>query len=215
MPLAVPSTISLSQVNTELAQTSTQIISTSNTLVRSVASVETGSYGLSNLRWGINFPGRQVSVSNATAINGIRYNSGPGITISSRSTGTGARFANSILSITAAGTIRYAADNLIVVGGSSFTRTWLTSGASSDYTANLSIIFGSLTGGNTTGTDLSLSQTRTWFVRASVAASGTPLFVDRSASGRLIIKSEGIVLIDRPISFSAYAERFSGGPAPI
>lgn len=196
-----PSIIKFSDVNTELGQTTTQIIRTSNNHVRNVAAAGlSGEYGFSDLRWGINFPGRYVEADNAFNLNRIQYRSTSAITISAINAAPGGRSANATISIESGGTIKYQA---VSVGTNTFSRTWLTSGVNSDYTANLHLTSGSITTGSTTNTDLALSTTRTWTVRSVALGAGSE--DSDSATGVLIIKSGGVELFRRSFFLETFA----------
>lgn len=199
-----PSVIKFSDVNTELAQSASQIITTSNNHVRNVAAAGlSGEYGFSDLRWGINFPGRRVVASTTSGFNEIRYRTNSLIVVDAEYILAGAaRAANATIRINNSGTIQYQA-----VGGvtNTFTRTWLTSGVNSDYTANLHLSTGAITSGNTTSVDHPLSGNLSWTVRSVALTSGS--IDEDSASGALIIKSGGVEIFRRSFLLDTYAER--------
>lgn len=79
---------------------------------------------------------------------------------------------------------------------------FVTSGANTNYTANLQLVSGGPLGGAATNTDVSLSVPQTWILSASQSGPGVTA---RTATGNLIIKSGGTTLITRPISWSCSA----------
>jgi len=208
-----PSIISLSQVNEEMNGTdstvsSTATISLSNNWVKNVASdfYTGGSINFGSLRWGVNFPGRYITIGplSVQVTNTALYRSTPLISLVSYAYATVACTANVTFQINSNGVLYY--DCTRSTGSDiRFHRTWLTSGVASDYTVNFVVESGTVTG-SATNTDLALSTTRTWAIGSSAAGAGYRIDEDL-ASGNLIIKSGGTEIFRRPWAFSTTAEK--------
>lgn len=201
-----PSQVSAQNINTELGVGSTTLIQLNNNWVRNVATKSSGQISYGNCRWGINFPGRDHTTTQSVP----QYSASPlqeVITQSSPSAGGGAfnARARSGLNVYSNGVMRIYAEeeeNNGIVASNYFHRTWLTSGANSEYTIQMNVDFGAFTSGNTTNTDIAMSSTTGWEVMAfSTGANQTKI-----ANGNIIIKSSGTEIFRRPFSYIAEAE---------
>jgi hypothetical protein len=155
------------------------------------------------LRWGINFPGRLLSRFNADTTNSPQYNTSPNIEISDNNASFGFGFV-----VSASASIAFNTNGILSynAGASTFTRTWLTSGTNSQYTANFALETGTLAAGSSqTNIDLLLSTNRSWSVSATTSTS-PPSNVGSTVTGTLIIKDNtGVELLRRRIVLSASA----------
>jgi len=216
MATVTPSQVSAANVNAELNVSSTLTMSLSNNWVKNVAAIPTSTTTLNygRLRWGINFPGIQPD----PAAGGFGYsdantpyrlaNSANILYSVIAVQSTGSVTANARIQINSNGILKYiigSATSGNPGGGTADirTRTWLTSGTNSDYTANLVITTGSFDAGSSaSNTDLLLSTTRNWtvtVVRASPGASS------QLCSGVMIIKNDGVEIFRRPWRISVSA----------
>lgn len=169
----------------------------------------------SNLRWGINFPGR----FHALSISRSNYANSNNIAISVITGVTGVNplqsnfiTANGVIDIRSDGILSYISRANASIGTpitNSFNRTWLTSGSNSDYTANVVVtsgFFDASPASDNTNQDLSLSVNRRW--RKSVTrrqppeGQGTTI---QSVGGVIIIKNDGVEIFRRPFAIGVSA----------
>lgn len=207
--MPTPTTTSMSDINNHIGSARNSL---SDGQVRNLAN-QGGQISYSQCRWGVQFPaykGNQIlSGASVTAdynTNDIvlesykfYFEDWPGPVAES------ALYYR--INSNGSGLIRFF-DN--ETGDNDFTWTWLQSGSASDYTARFDLSSGTLYSSSATGTDLSLSSTREWIVLAS-ATLGVP--DTQAAAGTLVIKdSGGSVLISRPITLTATAQKGLTGP---
>lgn len=207
--MPTPTTTSMSDINTHIGSSRNSL---SDGQVRNLAN-QGGQISYSQCRRGIQFP----------AYKGFQLIGGPNVTADYSSNDIilesykfyfedwpGPEAQSAIyyrLQSNGVGLIRFF-DNQ--TGDNDVTWTWLQSGSAGDYTARFDLSSGTLYSSSATGTDLSLSSTREWIVLAS-ASLGSP--DTQSATGDLVIKdSGGNVLISRPITLTATAQKGLGGP---
>lgn len=208
MATVTPSQVSATNVNAEINVSSSLQMSLSNNWVKNVAAIPISSTTLNygKLRWGINFPGIQPDPAAggfgfSSSNTPYRYANTANLVFERiRVASTGSVTANGRITINADGILKYiygAAESGVTTGVTDMvTRTWLTSGANSDYTANLVITSGSFDAGSSaSNTDLVLSTTRTWTKTATRAAPGVDTQI---CSGVMIIKNDGVEIFRRP-----------------
>lgn len=198
MALAIPSQVSAGNINSEFGIATSTLLRTANNWVKNVASISnsTNLVNYGKLRWGLNFPGRNVGYVAPTGTNLEYYDNYEYINLFASSfVGPGASAdANVYIQLSSSGVFTLYAT---AAGGSStFTRTWLTSGVNSDYTANVVVSSGSFnTTSSPTNQNLSLSTTRIWEKGIKVTSGASIAAV----TANLIIRSEGTELIRRKI----------------
>lgn len=196
-----PSQVTAQNINTELGVPTTSNIPMSNNWLKNVACVDVTSNSNINfgkLRWGINFPGGYQASIFDSSVNSYSktYNTTANLTLYAQDFAVGAASANASISLNTNGVLV-----LTTTTGTGITYnhhvTWLTSGANTDYTANLYVSSGSIAApaGSSVNTDLGLGTTREWSVFGAVVGDG---YGTGYANCELIIKSGG-VLINRNV----------------
>lgn len=200
-----PSTVSAQDVSTELGKSTTTPLELNWANTRNVAVKSSGEISYGDCRWGINFPGGSIiysSLDPSGAGYGKNYDLNANLDLSGYATGFGSQIAYCNVLVHSNGTLELrAAGGDVVVE----TRTWLTSGVNTDYTAQL-ILYDSAAGigPSASNTDLALSTTRHWSI-ISASGGGT---ASNYANSRLVIKSAGTTLINRAVNFTAFAEAY-------
>ena len=197
-----PSAVKASDINTELGVSSTLEIKMGNNWVRNVTTQSTGAVTAGRGRWGINFPAGDWGYSAGSYYNkNYGYDSASyGLTNAYNPFGPTTIYCQ--MAICSNGTLIYTAQSDSFGNVDIFSRTWLTSGSNSDYTARVDVTSGTING--TTGSDLSLSSTRVWSVGGEVPYSGGYTYIPWDCEGNLIIKdSGGTEIFRRPISLHA------------
>jgi len=213
--MPTPSLTKSSDINTELGKGSTTILRMGDANTRNVACISSGAISFGNCRWGINFPGREISAYRGfTQIELKKYDTDNRLDVFSSDIlpiyGTfDIVSASAVITLFSNGVMRIEATNSAVSAVPTHF-TWLTSGVNSDYTAQFNITSGALSAGSSSAnTDLALSTDRTWFVQTNTLfGTGGDQSDTSSAGGNLIIKDSGGTLITRPISL--YSEAVLG-----
>lgn len=197
-----PSAVKASDVNIEMGVGSTTTLKWGNNWVRNVATQYTGTnsdVNASKFRWGINFPGGNISPFGAL----LAYDTTSNVNLNADELdfAPGTVSASVTIRIESGGTLLYTATS----GAASYsnTGTWLTSGSASDYTAQLQINSGDNPGGSTLNTDLNLGTTVEWVLSVSRSTVGLSL---KTCNGNLIVKDGSGTLITRPFTMQVTAE---------
>lgn len=215
------SIVDFSDVNVELGLTSTAQLSASNTGFRNVANDTSGAINMTQVRRGINFPGRTNGVKSSyyTSVTGptrtFPASANANLDVEAIASVSQAAAANATIAIYSNGSIHHITQTVMdsVTTQTIVTnQTWLTAGAAGDYTANMAITSGAFNGvsSSATGTDLVLSTDRAWTVNSRDATgSGNT----RTAVADLIIKQSGTEIFRRPVNVVCYSQG-NGAPAP-
>lgn len=157
----------------------------------------------SRLRWGINFPGR----AHGNYLSSINYGATPNVDINSTYLGyypnDSEAIGESYLIFYTNGVLRMVATaggNSAPAANQNFHRTWLTSGANSDYTVQLNVTGGALNASSAAAnTDFALTADRYFYVSTGITGAGQN---SEEAFGNLIIKSGGTEIFRRPFVLS-------------